>query len=62
MMLTVTQYARKKKLSRSRIHQLIVQRRIEGAQRHGGDGQAGIWLIAPDARILPPLTIVQKRA
>ena len=53
-MLTVTQYARKKGISRARVHQLIVQRRIEGAQHHGGNGTGGIWLIPTKARILPP--------
>ena len=53
-MLTATQFARKRGLSRTRIHQLLVQRRIEGAEHHGGEGRAGIWLIPPKARILPP--------
>lgn len=59
-MLTVTQYARKKGLSRTRVHQLLAQRRIEGAQRHGGYGKAGIWLILPTARILPPKSAYKR--
>lgn len=51
--LTMTQYARKHKLTRQRIHQLILQRRIPGAvktQTLGGPAD-GIWLIPARAKI-----------
>jgi len=50
-MLTLTQFARLRKLSRTRVWALIQQGRIPGAQKHGGKGNAGIWLIPSNAKV-----------
>ena len=60
-MLTMSQFAKKHKLSRQRVHQLILQRRIPRAaltQILGGP-KSGIWLIPESAKI-KPLTDINR--
>ena len=58
-MLTMTQFAKKHGLTRQRIHQLILQRRIPKARLtqvlYGP--KTGIWLIPESARIKPLTSI-----
>ena len=52
-MLTITEYAKVKGWSRTYVWKLLRLNRIEGAQRHGGDGNRGIWLIPENAKVKP---------
>lgn len=54
-MLTITQFAKKHDVTRSWVHSLLLQRRIPGAKRQSFPGcrGGGIWMIPPDAKILP---------
>lgn len=54
-MLTMSQFAKKHGLSRQRIHQLLLQRRISGAKKTQvlGGPKDGIWVIPSRARISP---------
>ena len=52
-MLTMSQFAKKHGLSRQRIHQLILQRRIPRAKKTQviGGPVGGIWVIPESAKI-----------
>lgn len=52
-MLTLSQYAERKGLSRQRIHKLLTQRRIPGAKKVKSPGVKGgyLWMIPPTAKI-----------
>lgn len=54
-MLTLTDFATRKNLSRTRIHQLLKAGRIRGAKLIGNRKRRGTWVIPPDAVILPPI-------
>jgi transcriptional regulator with XRE-family HTH domain len=57
-MLTLSEFAKKHKVGRSWVHQLLQAKRIPGARMIGKKatktGKRGLWLIPPDAKILPP--------
>jgi len=52
-MFTLTQFAKKHNLSRSRVHSLILQGRIKGARKTQvlGGPKLGIWVIPESAKI-----------
>jgi len=52
-MFTLTQFAKKHKLSRSRVHSLILQGRIKGAKKTQaiGANPLGVWVIPESAKI-----------
>ena len=54
-MLSITQYAKRHKMQRHRVHQLILQGRIKGAIREFvvGTNRAGVWMLPDDAKVSP---------
>lgn len=52
-MITMTEFAKKHGVTRSWIHNLLLQRRIPGAKlkRFPGGHPKGVWLIPEDAEI-----------
>ena len=61
MMLTMSQFAKKHKLSRQRIHSLILQGRIPKARKTQvlGGPVGGIWVI-PDSARIKALTAINR--
>jgi len=51
--ITLSQFARLKNWSRTYVWQLIKAGRIQGAKKHGGEGNKGIWLIPDNAKVKP---------
>jgi hypothetical protein len=52
-MLTLTEYAKRKRLSRQRIHKLLIDKRIKGARKRAVPGMRGgfVWMIPKGAQI-----------
>lgn len=63
IMLTITQFAKRRGLTRQRIHQLILQKRLPGAVRvkTAGANALGVWMIPPRAKI-EAVKIIAKSA
>ena len=53
-MLTLSDFAARHNLSRTRVHQFLKAGRIKGAKLIGTDKGRGVWVIPPKARISPP--------
>ena len=54
-MLTLSDFAQRRGLSRTRVHQLLQAGRIAGARLIGkSNGRRGMWVIPPKAKILAP--------